>query len=678
MPTGEAGENRPGQVAGDEATRGLGAGLPLLVYTALLAWSRGHPLLQPFEVMTLPAPAWSVGYFDTGRSFGPWLVALGLAGGVAWALARGGAGEAWRAAGRGRAALWVALVLGLATLVPGRPAELRSMAALAMTAPWALLLLAWLAERRGAERAERAGRWVAWAGAVSPALFAGAVGLAAFALCLAVGLLAFGGIPHVMDATIYYLEAKLFAAGRLGWELEPEVRAFFGHPFVVGSGPSVFPMYPPGWPSMLAAGMWLGTPWAVGPALVTAALLLLYLWVREVAGEGVARVAAGLGLLSPFVLAMGGEYMSHPAALALFQLSLWSYTRSLRPGASCGWGWLCGLAIGLGASTRPLTALGLSLPLGAHAMLMLGRERRRRAGWALALAVGIVLGLAPLLAHNHAVTGAWLKSPIGLHLDGTFRLGFGAGIAGNEHWPEKALANCLANFNGLNKFLFEWPVPALLFAGLFLASPVTGGSGATLALSCCGSLAAVYWLHYYQDLCLGPRYLYEISGLLLFLTALGLARAASWLEAHGRPAAQARGLLALLVAGLTLGGGALFLPGVWQQLSRDYWAVSPAPSRALREAGLGERAVALVPAELFGGLIAHEPADLRTGVVIAIDRADPGPLRAAYPGHTFWRGRTAAGRLVLERLAGGPAASGRQLDAPGSKSRARESSSSSK
>ncbi len=128
-------------------------------------------------------------------------------------------------------------------------------------------------------------------------------------------------------------------------------------------------------------------------------------------------------------------------------------------------------------------------------------------------------------------------------------LGFHSTPYGDVHTPLIGLRSQLVDLALLNSFLFEWPIPALLPLGFFLAAGLaTRRWDARLVL---GFLAipAAYFFYWHRDAFLGPRFLYSSLAFVLPLTgraliglyermgdrivssrlALGRIRAAHWL-----------------------------------------------------------------------------------------------------------------------------------------------------
>ena len=117
---------------------------------------------------------------------------------------------------------------------------------------------------------------------------------------------------------------------------------------------------------MLMFGVFINAPWLI-PALATGgALLLLYLFVKEIYGNihpGMALTAAVLALISPATLGMGSTWFSEPVSRFYLSLYLLTLLRTLNCQkdasllARVGYPLLSGFSLGYAFNTRPLSAV---------------------------------------------------------------------------------------------------------------------------------------------------------------------------------------------------------------------------------------------------------------------------------------------------------------------------------
>ncbi|MEO7331365.1 MAG: hypothetical protein ABI193_22505, partial [Minicystis sp.] len=312
-------------------------------------------------------------------------------------------------------------------------------------APWIALLLAplvFVAARAWLRPAPRHARFLLGAS------------LAALALSAAYVVVYLRGGPRIIDATSYFLEARALAEGHLAWPLREPASATLGR-FLLRSetteGAAVAVIFPPGYPALLALGFLLHAPMAVGPLLAAALVIATFALADALARSpalaaparalSIPRLAAALSVSCAALRYHTADTMSHGLAALCFTLALGLTFRALDTDAQRSSKraftlvFAAGLAAGLLLATRPVSALALVAVL-ALTFLTLGRalpRARRLALFALLLA-GALPGIALLLAHQRAATGALGLSSQRLYYaladgpPGCFRYGFGAGI----------------------------------------------------------------------------------------------------------------------------------------------------------------------------------------------------------------------------------------------------------
>ena len=167
------------------------------------------------------------------------------------------------------------------------------------------------------------------------------------------------------DTVSYLFQAKLFAEGKLSVPAPPE-HGFSSSPHINVLNGKWYSKYPFGNALMLMFGVFINAPWLI-PALATGgALLLLYLFVKEIYGKihpGIAMIAAVLALVSPATLGMGSTWFSEPVSRFYLSLYLLTLLRTLNCKndasllARIGYPLLSGFALGYAFNTRPLSAV---------------------------------------------------------------------------------------------------------------------------------------------------------------------------------------------------------------------------------------------------------------------------------------------------------------------------------
>lgn len=366
-------------------------------------------------------------------------------------------------------------------------------------------------------------------------------------------------LPHIPDETAYLFQAKYISAGHLWLPLPPDPPAFEVS-FSLYDQSRWFCGLPPGWPMLLAAGVWCGIPWLVNPLLGALACLLAHAWVRRLYGQDVADGTVLLLAASPWLLFLSASLMTHNASLVFALLALLAVERA-REGASPFWGALAGFSCGALLFVRPLEAIviaavaGLRWLSGGWPRWNRGWRRLRLPSLAAALAGGLAM-TALFLAYNRALTGDALRIPLNDTMErssyaGANRLGFGPEV-GNLGWahldplpghgPLDVLVNTNHNLYMVNFELFGWAGGSLLLVFLLL---LCGGRAAADRLMW-GLAAAVwagmslYWFSGGPDF--GARYWYLMIVPTTVLTVRGAQEfAARWSEKQPGDAPKLRG-----------------------------------------------------------------------------------------------------------------------------------------
>ena len=379
----------------------------------------------------------------------------------------------------------------------------------------------------------------------SPARWVGFVTISATGLALAVGLLLFQGQPTLGDGMVSLLHARFLAAGRLSGAL-PGPAAAWMVPNGLLTPEGWVSQYPPTHLLLLALGLKLGAPWLVGPALTGLAVALTALAAHRLLGPSSleARLGSLLVAVSPFLVVLGGGYLSHVSAATFAALTLWAALKA-RDGA---WGWsvATGVAVGLLVTSRPWTglALGLAFSVGVWAAAAFGarppEERAAHLARLVPRLAGATLGGLPIAIAWGAYNLRFFGHPLRLGYTASFGASHGLGFHtdpwGAVYGPLEALGYTSSDLLALGFHLLETPlsvVPAIA-AYLILARRLPRGAGPFVAWALLP--VAANFLYWHHGAHLGPRMLYEAAPGWIFLAALGavtLARAAAS-EAGGR------------------------------------------------------------------------------------------------------------------------------------------------
>lgn len=243
------------------------------------------------------------------------------------------------------------------------------------------------------------------------------------------------GGPRIIDATTYFLQARTYAAGQLGFSPPGPEASHIGRFLLPMPDGRLSAIFPPGYPALLALGFLMRAPLLVGPLLAAALTVGTYWLARAAFGdERVARLAAVMSVACAALRYHTADTMAHGwcALLGLAcLLGLIHEDRRL--------GWLGGLCLGALAATRPVTALaiGSTLLLALPFWHSSWAERwARLKGFSLAS-----IGIAAFLWQQYAVTGElWASSQVRYYeladAPGCYRWGLGASVGcPGEHGP---------------------------------------------------------------------------------------------------------------------------------------------------------------------------------------------------------------------------------------------------
>lgn len=212
------------------------------------------------------------------------------------------------------------------------------------------------------------------------------------------------GLVH--DERAYLLQAQIFASGH--WTgPTPPVPAFFEQMHVFLE-PRLAAKYPPGHSLLLAPGMWMGLPGLMPLVLNGLAGALIFAIARRISDSAVASFTWAFWSTSPAALMWRASYFSQITSSALWLVSIGALLRWKANGkplhlgiaaASMAWMYL----------TRPLSALGLGLPMAVFVLLRIHRQRQWRQILVPALAIVPVMFLS--LLWQERTLGSWFTSP---------------------------------------------------------------------------------------------------------------------------------------------------------------------------------------------------------------------------------------------------------------------------
>ncbi len=444
---------------------------------------------------------------------------------------------------------------------------------------------------------------------------------------------ALGGVPHVQDSIAQLFQAKVFALGMMAAPAPSDPR-FFERLYLVVERGIWYAIYPPGHSLLLTLSVLAGMADWLNP-LVTALIVPLYFGLAwRFATPFPARLGCVLLALSPFFLMMGSEYMNHPPCLLFLLLAIAGLFAPGEPVVSkrlALFGLASGLASGFAYLIRPLTALAVLSITAVGYVIRWRKQPRRIVLTGLMMAVGIAPPLIFYLMYNARTTGSpWLVGYV--HYFDANPMGFGGKPwgphplgppvpAGVHHNPMRGLANTICNFNGLNSFLFGWPIPSLTLAFLLFIPGFTRNRADWFCVAVIGMVAAVYFFYFYQDYCFGPRFFYETIPGWIFLTARGIEEIHRKGGAGGRQAhSRIQGFMYLfLIVNFVTAAGTSWVER-WRELSDDYWGARDEAAAVLREGVKEENAVIFVEdGEDYAAVFSFLDPLLKNGWIVALD-----------------------------------------------------------
>ena len=509
------------------------------------------------------------------------------------------------------------VVLGfLFTLFPQKPSGRWMIAQLALGSTATVLLLA-----AGSSILERGlsflrPAWRFMMRGLNPTFFLLLSSGVVLALTNLISWLVFQHIPHVQDSVGQVFQGRIFASGRI--TLPVRFDDFFsGYPQIINDGSRMYSQYPFGHSLLLALGTLIHAEWLINPLLGSAEIVVLYLLGRELYDERTGRIAALLGLASPFLLFMSAEYMNHASGLLFLSLFLLFFFRTIRPlrdsqaRSSLADPLLSGLSLAMALNIRPLSALAVSLPVAGYSIYLLVKSRWRTLPAFAALLVPVLLGLGAYGLYNYLTTGSPLLS--GYEAYGRLQYGhpgwgLGFGARGFEDMgvftPLRGLVQTGSNLNSLNLSLFfQSPVPGL-FLVLLLFLTFTRNPADWVLLAAFVSLPILYFFYWYQDLCFGPRFLYEGVAPILLLSARGFVEFPRFAgRAAGADAETGtRDAVAIAVGLMLVATAAIGFPRSLKFYGNRYWGLDDRLYAKVTDRSIGN-------AIIFVGNIPSDPSD---------------------------------------------------------------------
>ena len=215
--------------------------------------------------------------------------------------------------------------------------------------------------------------------------------------------------------------------------------------------------------------------------------------------------------------------------------------------------------------------------------------------------------------------------------------GFGHSGWGEPHTPHKGFMQTLNNLNALNKYLFELPLPALLFALLSIASPRVK-IWDLLLLGSASSLSFAYFFYWFQDWCFGPRFMFESTFAFIILTARGIIALPEIFREmfQAQNMQKIKGIIAILLVLCFCVGFSSNLPALVKTYSSNYWGVNGKVQKAANSMGI-DNAVIFVKS-YYGSVFAENHPLLDSGIIYVRDLGDEKnkQIKERFPDRQFY------------------------------------------
>lgn len=326
-----------------------------------------------------------------------------------------------------------------------------------------------------------------------------------------IGLLFYQDVPMSGDAGSSLFQAVLLSQGK--FRLNPDFPQFYNATAILWNY-GVCSMYPPGHSMMLALGEFFHMAWLIGPLLGALTVAMVFLIGSNWFGRSTGLLAALLLAVSPHFLAMSPSYFSH--STAAFWLTATLYTglviSEMRPSMASGFS--TGFCAAMTFLSRPLTAFTMGLPIGLDFLCQSIRQKQHRQ--ILGACIALLCMATFFFYYNFQTTGDFFLS--GYQAAGAnHRLGFG-GIT--NHTPELGFYNTLNNLWEYGRWApGVFPSVYLLLAIWLVVGPFSRKE--LVLASMWLLLPASYFFYYWQDLSLGPRFMYEAAIPTALLSARG-------------------------------------------------------------------------------------------------------------------------------------------------------------
>lgn len=453
----------------------------------------------------------------------------------------------------------------------------------------------------------------------------------------------FEHIPHVTDSIKQVFHGKIFSTGRLTAQAHLH-REFFDFRAMMnnmrGDG-KWYSEYPPGHVFLMMWGCIFDAPWLINPLLGTLTVLLLYFLGKELYDEKTGRLATLLGVLSPFLMIMSSEFMNHVSALFFLTFFLLFFIKTVCREKKWYHPILAGLGLGMVLNIRPYTAVATVMPFGIYSLLLLKKDFRAYLFRMTTFILVVLCFIGILLSYNYITNGSPTLFGYVIQFGTGHNIGFGhSALDKPYHTPQRGLIQNLQDLNALNKHLFEWPIPSLLFVLiLFLTGPRNKWD--CLLIISVISLSFAYFFYWYQGWVLGPRFMYESSAMLILLTARGIRHIPDFIRNVLKIRTTERMVNSIIALSFLLSlsiGLFCHMPPLVTYYSEKFYKNSTADILKSVERAQIDNAIVFVRSKSFGGVLPANDPLLESSIIYARDLGERNRLLMEYyPDREYYR-----------------------------------------
>jgi hypothetical protein len=231
-----------------------------------------------------------------------------------------------------------------------------------------------------------------------------------------------------------------------------------------------------------------------------------------------------------------------------------------------------------------LTAVAIAIPFICNLLISAYRKREVTMRKVFIFSIGVSLMVALLLFYNYLTTG----NPFLFGYQNKYQtLGFiGNAQGGPPHTLKGGIINTSSNLIGLNQYLFEWPIPSLIFIFVFFFTSIRKNRWDYLFFYTSLVLILGYFFYYHQDYIYGPRFYYSLTPFMIILTVRGFLEMPHWLEKKRFNKRKTEAFLYLLLFSCFLYTFTISFPSLVKKYSNDYWWVTDKVHKAVTQRGI--------------------------------------------------------------------------------------------